>query len=104
MKSGISGSTPLRLVLFLEATGALIYPFLYRGLARHLLVLDGSINYLGFALHCPLNKQCAIEKSRDYIKNSREIFLEMPRIKLGAAGCEARMLPLCYVAPGDKYF
>ena len=45
------------------------------------------------SVHC--SKQCYQIISA----TSRKKFLRMPRIKPGAAGWEARMLPLCYAAP-----
>ena len=56
-----------------------------------------------FAQHWPLYKQCAVGKSRDDIKNSRENFLETPRIKPRAVGCEVWLLPLFYAAPMKSY-
>ena len=41
----------------------------------------------------------AVNKSQQHKKNSREKYSGTLRIKPGAAGWEARMLPLCYAAP-----
>ena len=40
-----------------------------------------------------------IDKSQQHRNNN---FLEMLRIKLGTAGLEARMVPLCYAAPSSR--
>ena len=46
-----------------------------------------------------LTLRSAVDKSRQHQKNSSEKFLGATWIKLGAAGCEAQMIPLCYAAP-----
>ena len=56
----------------------------------HKLVLDGLINI--FKLFHALS---AVDK----LGNVKKEFLGAPRIEPGAAGWEARTLPLCYAAP-----